>query len=197
MTTSISLPEPFRRAITQVSGPALAGRTGQRFAGLYAAHALPANRTLRWHLQKQIMPGLALYQELRADGLTQADALDTIAQIFTLVSAHDRRQMQLLGRLPFAYLLLRLVIKPTMRQYPAPGWAIEWLENSPQAVRFNMKSCFYHNTLRAYGAAELTASYCAMDDFVYGEISPQILWQRTQTIGRGAELCNFCFARKQ
>ena len=195
--TTASLPKPFRRAISQVSGPTMTTRTAQRFASLYAAHAMPASRPLRWHLQNQILPGLALYQLLREDGLSQDAVLDQIAQTFVLVAAPNRRQMKLLGGLPFAYPLLRLVIKPAMNPYPASGWTIEWLENSPQAVRFNFKSCFYHDTLVAYGAPELTASFCAADDFVYGEMSPHIQWQRTQTIGRGAELCDFCFARKQ
>ncbi len=194
--TTATLHNPFRRAISQVSGPTMTTRVAQRFASLYAAHALPASRRLRWHLQNQILPGLALYQLLREDGLSQDAALDKIAQTFVLAAAHDRRQMKLIGRLPFAYPLLRLVIKPAMHPYPPSGWAIEWVENSPQAVRFNMKSCFYHDTLAAYGAPELTASFCAGDDFVYGEMSPHIQWQRTQTIGRGAELCDFCFARK-
>ena len=195
--TTASLPKPFGRAISQVSGPALTTRTAQRFASLYAAHAMPASRPLRWHLQNQILPGLALYQLLREDGLSQDAVLDQIAQTFVLVAAPNRRQMKLLGHLPFAYPLLRLMIKPAMTPYPASGWTIEWLENSPQAVRFNFKSCFYNDTLVAYGAPELTASFCAADDFVYGEMSPHIQWQRTQTIGRGAELCDFCFARKQ
>ena len=125
---------------------------------------MPASRTLCWYLQNQILPGLALYQLLREDGLSQDAALDKIAQTFVLVAARDHRQMKLLGRLPFVYPLSRLVIKPAMNQYPASGWAIEWVENSPQAVRFNMKSCFYHDTLAAYGAPELTASFCTADD---------------------------------
>ena len=197
MMTTASLPKTFRRAILQVSGPTMTTRTAQRFASLYTAHAMPDSRTLRRHLQNNILPGLALYQLQREDGLSQDAALDKIAQTLVLVAAGDRRQMKLLGRMPFAYPLLRLVIKPAMNLYPAPGWAIEWVENSPQAVRFNMKSCFYHDTFAAYGAPELTASSCAADDFVYAEMSPHIQWQRTQTIGRGAALCDFCFARKQ
>ena len=62
------------------------------------------------------------------------------------------------------------------------------------AIRFRMNTCFYYKTLAAYGAPELTASFCRVDDLIYGGMSAQVLWQRTQTIGRGAEYCDFCFA---
>ena len=50
-------------------------------------------------------------------------------------------------------------------------------------------------TLSRYGAPELTASFCRIDDLVYGNMSPQLEWRPTQTIGRGAAYCDFCFAR--
>jgi hypothetical protein len=83
-----------------------------------------------------------------------------------------------------------------MGQYPADGWQLEWKENSARAIRFDMKRCFYYDVLSRQGAPELTASFCRIDDLVYGDMSPQLEWRRTQTIGRGAAYCDFCFARR-
>jgi hypothetical protein len=69
-----------------------------------------------------------------------------------------------------------------------------WLQNDPKAVRFDMKSCFYFDTFSKYGAPELTASFCQVDDLAYGNMSPYIKWQRSKTIGRGATYCDFCFS---
>ena len=80
-----------------------------------------------------------------------------------------------------------------MQEYPAEGWLMEWKQMDRQAVRFDMRSCFYYETLTSLGAKELTASFCAVDDLSYGEMSPYITWNRTQTIARGGESCNFCF----
>jgi hypothetical protein len=82
-----------------------------------------------------------------------------------------------------------------MRQYPPEGWQTEWVEKSAEAIRFNMHSCFYFDHLSHFGAAELTASFCRNDDLVYDKMSPYLEWKRTQTIGRGAAHCDFCFAR--
>ena len=84
-----------------------------------------------------------------------------------------------------------------MRQYPPEGWNLEWIRNDNTAIRFNMKSCFYYDTLTKYEVPELTTSFCKVDDFIYGNMSPDVKWQRSMTIGRGNEYCDFCFAAQR
>ena len=69
------------------------------------------------------------------------------------------------------------------------------MQNDKNAVRFNMNSCFYYDTLKKCGAPELTVSFCKVDDYIYGDMSRYVKWQRTMTIGRGDTHCDFCFAR--
>jgi hypothetical protein len=122
-------------------------------------------------------------------------ALDTLPEnvdkLFELIAAPFRRPMERLGRFPLIYPLLRLYIRTAVRQYPPEGWQTEWVENSREAIRFNMHTCFYFDNLSRYGAAELTASFCRNDDLVYDKMSPYLEWKRTQTIGRGAAICDF------
>jgi hypothetical protein len=163
------------------------------FARLYERCEIPSNRTLYMHLRDYILPGLAYYQVLKESGLSQEQAIERIDHLFDWFGARGQKRFRLLGRLPFIYALLRLIIKPFMRQYPEPGWELEWVENSPNAIRFNMKKCYYFKTLTDLGAPELTASFCRVDDLIYEHLSPRMIWQRTETIGRGDALCNFCF----
>ena len=185
----------FFGSMSQALGPELTTRVQARLVKLYAECEMPQNSTLRWHLRDNILPGLALYQLLREDGNSQEAALASIDRYFEAGIPRSRKRMKFLGRFPFAFSLLRVFIKPVMRQYPPEGWETEWVENSRQAVRFHMKRCYYQDTLSRYGAPELTASFCRLDDLVYGEMSSYLEWKRTQTIGRGAALCDFCFAR--
>ena len=142
-----------------------------------------------------ILPGLAFYQILRASGESQENALATIDRAFESLFSDNVKKMKQLGRLPFIYHFLRLFIKPAMRPYPPEGWKIEWIQNDKKAIRFNMKSCFYHDVLFKYGAPELTASFCRVDDLTYESMSPALAWRRTMTIARGDAYCDFCFAR--
>jgi hypothetical protein len=167
-----------------------------RYRDLYANHDLPQNKFLRLHLIEGILPGLAFYQILRESGKSQESALMLIDHAFEQLFSDNVKKIKKLGRLSFIYPLLRLFIKTAMRPYPPEGWKIEWIQNDKNAIRFNMKSCFYHDILSKYGAAELTASFCHVDDLLYGNMSPALLWQRTMTIARGDAYCDFCFARK-
>jgi hypothetical protein len=171
-------------------------RVFARYRDLYANHGFPQNPYLRGHLIEGILPGLAFYQVLRESGEAQESALVLIDHAFAQLFSDNVKKMKKLGRLPFIYSFLRLFIKPAIRHYPPEGWKIEWIQNDRKAVRFNMRSCFYYDTLFKYGAPELTASFCHVDDLIYGNMSPDLLWQRTMTIARGDAYCDFCFARK-
>lgn len=189
----VSLPRSYRLPTLREIGTARVGQIERRLGELSAESQSPGNRQLRWHLREHILPGLAIYQGLRAEGRSQEDALTAFDRILEAVVAPDRRRMARLGRFPWVYPLLRLTLRRTMRRYPADGWQIQWMENSGESVRFTMRRCFYFDTFSRFGAPELTASYCRGDDLVYGEMSPYLEWKRTQTIGRGSDHCDFCF----
>lgn len=191
----MKLPRTYRQPALRQLGAARVERIEQRLGELGAEVTPPRNRYLRGHLREQILPGLAVYQVLRTDGESQEAALAAFDRLMEAAVSPARRRMRWLGRLPWIHLLLRLTIRRGMRQYPPEGWRIEWLENSPDAIRFNMRSCFYFDTLSRLGAPELTASFCRGDDLVYEGVSPYLEWKRTQTMGRGAEYCDFCFGR--
>jgi hypothetical protein len=191
----IPMSKYFFPSLSPIIGKEKYGRIFARYRDLYANHGLPQNPYLRRHLIEGILPGLAFYQVLRESGESQESALATIDRAFEPLFSDNVKKMKKLGRLPFIYPLLRLFIKPAMRPYPPEGWKIEWTQNDKKAIRFNMKSCFYHDTLSKYGAPELTASFCRVDDLIYGNMSPDLLWQRTMTIARGDAYCDFCFAR--
>jgi hypothetical protein len=170
-------------------------RVHMRYRDLYANRDLPQNAFLKWHLIEGILPGLAFYQVLRESGEAQESALVMIDRAFGQLFSGNVKKMKKFGRLPFIYPFLRLFIKFAMRPYPPEGWKIEWAQNNKKAIRFNMKSCYYHDVLSGYGAAELTASFCRVDDLIYENMSPALSWQRTMTIARGDAYCDFCFAR--
>lgn len=164
-----------------------------RYQELYKKHRFPEHPVLQWHLIEGILPGLALYQILREYGETQENALAKVDKTFEVLFSDNFSKMKMLGRLRFIFLFLRIYIKPAMHQYPPEGWKIEWLQNDENAIRFNMKSCFYFDTFLKFGVPELTAAFCRVDDLTYDNMSSYIRWQRTQTIAKGESYCDFCF----
>lgn len=156
------------------------------------------SRALRIHLQRSIFPLLALYQSLLEAGFTREESLDTCQKLFFQTLQKQRRQQERLGKLPFAYSLYRLLVKPFMQiGFPNEGFEVEWVERNRERIAFNIHSCFYLNTLAQYGAPELTPIFCNADDFIYKDVSPHIQWQRSQTLAKGGSCCDFQYIRKR
>jgi SAM-dependent methyltransferase len=181
----------------EVQGAFLAARIQARYGELMAGRPRFRQAALRRHLESSILPGLALYQALREEIDDQEAVIAEIDRHFSAWVEHSpqRKQVQLLARLPDPYAVLqtanRLVLKTN---YPREGWTVEWLEDNDRCVAFDIRECFYLNVLTAYGAPELTAHFCQGDDLLYGNL-PGISWQRTETLGRGDDRCNFRFCR--
>ena len=197
-TTAMPHGETFERALSGELGGSQARQLVQdavdRYDDLFALRVRHDHRALRQHLEESILPGVALYQTLLNDEGTRANAMELTEIAFTGMGAAGRRRMERLGRLPFFFGLMRVLIKPIMRlNFPPESWRTEWLEVSDNQIAFNLHSCFYLDTLQSYGVPELTAQYCRLDDLTYDGVSPHLRWARTRTLGRGDDCCDFCF----
>ncbi len=175
---------------------AVAARAQKRYEELYATRRRIASRALRNHLEDNILPGLALYQALREQGDDRETVLEEMESLFGTAFGKLNAIVPVVVRLPGAFDLFRKLTPLGMRlNFPREGWDIEWLENHPGCLAFNMHSCFYLDVLTAYDAPELTPLYCKMDDLLFEQLPSSIVWERTKTLGRGDEVCNFRWRR--
>lgn len=55
----------------------------------------------------------------------------------------------------------------------------------------DMVKCPYHSQCQIHDCPELTRVFCDSDDVSYGNMHRDILWERTKTLGRGDDCCNF------
>ena len=180
-----------------VQAALLAGRVQARYDELYARRPRFHHPALRQHLEEGVLPTLALYQTLREENNDQETALAEIDRIVAAMVEQSgrRRLVQLMGHLPDPFAALRIANRLAIKRvYPPEGWRFEWVEDSNQCIAYNARECFYVNVLTAYGAPELTPHLCAVDDLLFGDL-PGVSWERTQTLGQGADHCNFRFCR--
>jgi hypothetical protein len=199
----------WQRALAETHGQVragfLAGQVQARFKALYAARPRFAGAALQFHLDRNILPGLALYQVLREELEAGQDSVESsasaLAEVDQLMEAALLASpfpvlIRLAGRLPWAFHLVRLANRLGMRLgYPPEGWITTWLEDSEQCVAFDITGCFYLDVLTDYGAPELTPSFCRMDDLLYGHLD-KARWGRTETLARGFPRCDFRFIRE-
>ncbi len=174
----------------------LLGRVQQRYDELIAQRVIFDRKALQGHLTENILPGLALYQTLRSDGLEKDAAL---AQMDTLYAAQYQPGGTNLSRLERIFKLLPgnfnafkwLARNAMQRGFPTPGFELEYIPDDPTQFGFNIQRCFYLDMLTYFGAPELTNSFCKIDDFTMSALPKEIQWKRSGTLGMGADHCDF------
>ena len=178
-----------------VKGTILAQRVQTRYAQLYAERPRFKEATLRRHLEHHILPGLALYRTLRTEHADKPAVLKETARLLEAGLTAQRDPLDRLKHLPAAA-FLRVAGRLTLqRDFPAAGWETEQIEDSPDRLAFRVHHCFYQEVLAAYEAPELTALFCHLDNVRFTKLPPGILWERTQTLGHGDPMCDFCWRR--
>ena len=180
----------------EVEAAMLAARVQARYDDLYAGRPRFTHRALRSHLERNILPGLALYQVLGEESSDQEAVLAEVETLFGVAFVQLGKLMPLLGRRPDPFAVFRQAAHWVVRfGFPPQGWEMELVEDSDQCYAFDVHRCFYLDVLAAYSAPELTALYCKMDDLVYESLPSSITWERTKTLGRGDDCCNFRWCR--
>ena len=170
----------------------IATRAQSRYDELYARRPHVDHPALRVHLEENILPYLALYEVLREDTDDQEAILAELERLSEPSVARFHKLMGLLERLPPSFGLFRRMTRLVMRfGFPPQGWEVEWVEDSERRIAFNIQRCFYLDTLTSYGAPELTPLFCRLDDLMYEALPASISWERTKTLGRGDDVCDF------
>ncbi len=171
----------------------LAARIQQRYERFYKTRPRFSHPALRFHLEKNILPGLALYQTLSETYADRETALQQTQNLIEL-TVWQTRMIPWIQRLPGSFTAFRWIVRMEMSLlYPRAGWRLRWLQDDDTAIDFHIYRCFYLDTLKRYGVPELTPLFCRLDDILGEAMAPAIQWRRLKTLGRGDDVCDFCF----
>jgi hypothetical protein len=174
----------------------IAGLMQANYESLYAQRAKVQHPALQFHQERNILAALAIYQVLLKEGVKQADALDQIEGVFRQAMLPLLKIYALQKYLPDAFDVMRRSATSSMKYiFPEIGFKSDWLENSPERIAVNIHGCFYLETFKAQGAPELTAIFCKLDDILFEQLPSSISWERTTTLGRGGDMCNFQWSK--
>jgi len=186
----------LERDRTPVEAAAFLARVQSRYADLLTEAPPEPNRALRNHRDKNILPAVAVIQVLAMDGVEKEKALDLLDHLLETGLETTKRLYTFWGRFPFFFDMLRILIKPMMQmQYPSERWHTAYPDLGPDVVALDCHGCYYLDTLSVYDLADLTPHFCRLDDYLYEGVTPFVRFERTQTIGRGGELCDFRYYR--
>ena len=71
-------------------------------------------------------------------------------------------------------------------------WPPKELQTGNGVWRVDMVKCPYHDTCIEYGwPRSCAAAFCDSDDISYTGLHPKLIWERSMTLGRGNDRCDF------
>ncbi len=149
----------------------------KRLGELRSEHA-GASRQRMQHLESQIMPGIAAYKTLQTV-MPKEEALQTVHGYV------EERAYRLKKT------FLRLMRTPKFFGISA-GFEANEIRTTGGVWRIDMTRCPYHDECVRCGCPELCRCFCDSDDITYDGLHPKLIWQRTMTLGRGDDRCDFC-----
>jgi len=156
------------------------------------------NNDIRWHMETNMLPTIAMYQVFKKFDSTADKAYDVTSEVLQIACRKDQRKNQFIGRLPFGYYLFKMFCKTIIvKQYPKEGWDIHWIKYDEHEIHFDMKSCIYFEITRKYNCPEICPLFCANDDITLTGYKPAIVFERSETIGKGQNRCDFHFKNKK
>lgn len=151
---------------------------------------------IKKHLLENLYPTMAFYKALRAFDYSEREALELVTAE-TAKSAQVKKQAQeRFAALPCTYLLYRLFVRSVIQKsFPAEGWDARWVRLDGGEIYFDFTRCLYKDVCDAEDCPELCCVFCANDDIVFAGLMPKIRFERSGTLGRGDDCCDFHFIK--
>ncbi len=166
----------------------------EKLAAIMARYAdLP--KGMRPHTDMRIFPSAAIYLTAK-ERLGEQAAFGIIED--AAVEMTDRYGKKLAGlmRLPGMRSLFIRIWDPLTRRIFGPdnGFRNVFYPKKKGEYRMDILACPYCRYFTELGCPELTRVFCENDNRMYGNL-PDIVFERTGTLGKGADRCDFCIRK--
>ena len=164
----------------------------KRLDELRSEHAGASRQRMR-HLESQIMPGIAAYETLQTV-MPKEEALRTVHGYVEERAYRLKKIFLRLMRIPGLYKKVpRIFAAQTPKFFGiSAGFEANEIRTTGGVWRIDMTRCPYHDECVRCGCPELCHCFCDSDDITYDGLHPKLIWQRTMTLGRGDDCCDFC-----
>ncbi len=194
MKKKTSAREEIYRRLPKNQGDAVWQEASERLASLLERYSsLP--KGVRFHLEKKILPAAAIYLTLK-EKTGQQEAYRIMEESTYRTAENIGKKLAKLMRVPGMRSLFMKAWDPLTRKVfgEKSGFRNVFYPKTKNEYRMDIVSCPYFRYFSELGCPELTAISCGSDDRVYGNL-PGIRFERTTTLGRGGERCDFCIRK--
>ena len=182
------------RRLTKDRSDALWQKATDRLAALLEQYAsLPEG--VRFHTENKILPAAAIYLTLK-ESIDQPEAYRVMEDATFKTADAAAKKLSALLRFPGMRSLFVKMWDPLTRKMfgEKSGFQNVFYPKKKGEYRMDVVSCPYSRYFTELGCPELTKISCGADDHVYGNL-PGLKFERTSTLGRGGERCDFCIRK--
>jgi hypothetical protein len=150
---------------------------------------------VRFHTENKILPAAAIYLTLK-EHVGQPEAYRIVEEATFGTADSIGKKLAALMRIPGMRSLFIRAWDPLTRKMfgESSGFENVFYPKKKGEYRMDVVSCPYFRYFSELGCPELTKISCGADDHVYGDL-PGLRFERTTTIGRGGERCDFCIRK--
>lgn len=154
--------------------------------------------SFRMHTDMNIFPAIAAYETMCSQGIAPEKAMEYIGSFFNNLC--DKYAAVLRFGIKVFHLVHKtpqLMVDISLKTYKqgkdgSIGFTYRMPEKRDKRIaRFDITSCPYAVFCRKYDCMEIMPLFCNSDDHKYGNMHRDLLWDRTGTIGKGNECCDF------
>jgi len=151
---------------------------------------------VRIHTERYIFPAAAVYLTLKEE-LGEQEAYRILEDSAVKVSVDAGRSLAKLVSLPGMRSMLIKAFDLVVRKVFSHdnGFTNVFYPREKNVYRMDVTACPYCRYFGELGCPELTKIYCENDNRVYGKL-PGIVFERTGTLGTGADKCDFCVRKE-
>lgn len=147
------------------------------------------------HTDSRILPSAAIYLTVK-EAVGPEKAYQIIEDAAVRGCAEIEKKLQRLMKLPGMQSLFIKAWDPMTKKLFASGSGFQnvFYPKKKGEYRMDVTSCPYCRTFTELGCPELTKIFCENDERIYGRL-PGLRFERTGTLGKGAERCDFCIRK--
>ena len=148
-------------------------------------------RAMRFHTEERIFPSAAIYLTAK-ERLGEKTAFSIVENAAIELTNQLGKKLARLMRLPGMRSLFVRIWDPLVRKVFGPdnGFRNAFYPKQKGEYRMDVLACPYCRYFTELGCPELTRIYCENDERTYGHL-PGIAFERTGTLGKGADRCDF------
>lgn len=144
-------------------------------------------------LIQTILPRIALYKSLQAEGLSEDDVYKYMRKyMLEIVAAKKHSSTAKMEIVPGFYAIYSKVFLKIMRTTDLQE-SVQ--EHGKDYFNVTITKCLWHTACVENGCEELCRLFCDVDDVTYGGLK-KIGFTRTKTLGYGGDCCDFHMFRK-